>query len=90
VVLRVLHTPGHSPGSISLYDAEDGVVFVGDVLFWRGIGRADLPGGHWQTLLESIRAQLLILPDETRVYAGHGPSTTIGQERASNPYLRQL
>ncbi|MFN2231945.1 MAG: MBL fold metallo-hydrolase [Anaerolineae bacterium] len=90
VVLRVLHTPGHSPGSISLYDAEDGVVFVGDVLFWRGIGRADLPGGHWQTLLESIQTQLLILPDETRVYAGHGPSTTIGQERASNPYLRQL
>jgi hydroxyacylglutathione hydrolase len=89
-VLRVLYTPGHSPGSISLYSAADGVVFVGDVLFWQGVGRADLPGGSWQTLLESIRTRLLVLPDETRVYAGHGPSTTIGEERAHNPYLRQL
>jgi hydroxyacylglutathione hydrolase len=89
-VLRVLHTPGHSPGSISLYDTEDGVAFVGDVLFWHGVGRADLPGGSWQTLLESIRTRLLVLPDETRVYAGHGPSTTIGEERANNPYLRQF
>jgi len=89
-VLRVLHTPGHSPGSISLYDVESEVAFVGDVLFWHGVGRADLPGGSWQTLLESIRDRLLVLPDETRIYAGHGPSTTIGEERANNPYLRQL
>jgi hydroxyacylglutathione hydrolase len=89
-VLRVLHTPGHSPGSISLYGAEDGVAFVGDVLFWHGVGRADLPGGSWPTLLESIQTQLFVLPDETRVYAGHGPSTTIGEERANNPYLYQL
>jgi hydroxyacylglutathione hydrolase len=89
-VLRVLHTPGHSSGSISLYDNEDGFVFVGDVLFRRGVGRADLPGGSWPTLLESIQTRLLALPDETRVYAGHGPSTTIGEERANNPYLRQL
>jgi len=88
--LRIFHTPGHSPGSISLYSAEDGAVFVGDVLFWRGVGRADLPGGSWPTLLDSIRSRLFALPDETRVYPGHGPSTTIGEERGENPYLRQL
>jgi glyoxylase-like metal-dependent hydrolase (beta-lactamase superfamily II) len=88
--LRILHTPGHSPGGISLYSAGDGVVFVGDVLFWRGVGRADLPGGSWQTLLDSIRMRLFVLPDETCVYAGHGPPTTIGEERGQNPYLRQL
>jgi glyoxylase-like metal-dependent hydrolase (beta-lactamase superfamily II) len=88
--LRIFHTPGHSPGSISLYSAEDSAVFVGDVLFWRGVGRADLPGGSWPTLLESIRSRLFALPDQTRVYPGHGPSTTIGEERGENPYLRQL
>ena len=88
--LRIFYTPGHSPGSISLYSAEDGAVFVGDVLFWRGVGRADLPGGSWPMLLESIRDQLLVLPDETLVYPGHGPSTTIGEERSENPYLRQF
>lgn len=86
---QVVHTPGHSPGSISLYSAEDGVVFVGDVLFWRGVGRPDLPGGSWPVLLESIQSRLLALPDETRVYPGHGPPTTIGEERSENPYLRQ-
>lgn len=86
--LQVLHTPGHSPGSISLYSAEDGFVFVGDVLFWRGVGRPDLPGGSWPTLLESIQERLFRLPDATRVYPGHGPSTTIGEERNENPYLR--
>jgi hydroxyacylglutathione hydrolase len=88
--LRIFHTPGHSPGSISLYSAEDGALFVGDVLFWRGVGRADLPGGSWSILLESIRSRLFTLPDTTRVYPGHGPPTTIGEERGGNPYLRQL
>jgi glyoxylase-like metal-dependent hydrolase (beta-lactamase superfamily II) len=88
LTFQILHTPGHSPGSISLYNAEDGVVFVGDVLFWRGVGRPDLPGGSWPVLLDSIQSRLLTLPDETQVYAGHGPPTTIGDERSGNPYLR--
>lgn len=83
---RVLHTPGHSPGSISLYCAAEKSVFVGDVLFRQGVGRADLPGGDWSTLLNSIRSRLFALPDETIVYPGHGPATTIGQERQSNPF----
>jgi len=85
--LSVMHTPGHSPGSISLHCAAEGFVFSGDVLFQRGIGRTDLPGGSWMTLLESIKTKLLVLPDETVVYPGHGPSTTIGAERRGNPYL---
>jgi len=84
---KVLHTPGHSPGSISLYNEEEGVVFAGDVLFNGGIGRTDLPGGSYRTLMESIRNKLLTLPDETIVYPGHGPPTTIGKERRSNPFL---
>ena len=86
--LQVLHTPGHSPGSISLYSPQDGAVFVGDVLFSRGVGRPDLPGGSWPVLLESIQSRLFALPDETRVDPGHGPSTTIAEERSGNPYLR--
>jgi glyoxylase-like metal-dependent hydrolase (beta-lactamase superfamily II) len=85
--LKVLYTPGHSPGSISLYCASEGVLFVGDVLFRRGVGRADLPGGNWQTLLDSIKTRLFALPDETTVYPGHGPATTIGEERRGNPFL---
>ena len=84
---KVLHTPGHSPGSVSLYNDEEGVVFAGDVLFNGGIGRTDLPGGSYRTLMESIRSKLLALPDETIVYPGHGPPTTIGKERRSNPFL---
>ena len=85
---RVLHTPGHSPGSISLYNADAKSVFVGDVLFAQGVGRTDLPGGDWQTLLASIRNRLFELPDDTIVYPGHGPVTTIGRERQSNPFLK--
>ena len=84
---EVLHTPGHSPGSISFYSAADKSVFVGDVLFARGVGRTDLPGGDWKTLMTSIRSRLFVLPDDTTVYPGHGPVTTIGRERASNPFL---
>lgn len=82
----VLHTPGHSPGSVSL--AGHGVVFVGDVLFAGSIGRTDLPGGDAGTLLASIRDTLYALPDDTVVYAGHGPATTIGAEKAHNPFVR--
>jgi glyoxylase-like metal-dependent hydrolase (beta-lactamase superfamily II) len=84
---QVLHTPGHSPGSVSLYSADEGCVFVGDVLFNHGIGRWDLPGGDYGVLLISIRERLLTLPDGTTVYPGHGPVTTIGHERRHNPYL---
>jgi glyoxylase-like metal-dependent hydrolase (beta-lactamase superfamily II) len=84
---EILHTPGHSPGSISLYSADEGCVFVGDVLFRQGIGRWDLPGGDRDVLLGSIRERLLTLPDETMVYPGHGPVTSIGHERRHNPFL---
>jgi hydroxyacylglutathione hydrolase len=81
VCLRVLHTPGHTPGSISLLG--EGMVFAGDVIFAQGgIGRTDFPGGSYDELMESICEKLLVLPDETLVYPGHGPSTTIGRERA--------
>lgn len=82
---EVLHTPGHSPGGISLLG--DGVVFTGDTLFNSGIGRTDLPGGSYDQLMDSIRTKLLVLPDDTIVYPGHGPETTIGAERLDNPFL---
>lgn len=81
----VRHTPGHSPGSVSLVG--EGVVFSGDVLFQGSIGRTDLPGGDRETLLASIERELLVLPDSTIVYSGHGPRTTIGVERGANPFL---
>ena len=81
----VRHAPGHSPGSVVL--AGEGVVFSGDVLFRGSIGRADLPGGNLETLLASIERELLVLPDSTIVYSGHGPETTIGVERRTNPFL---
>ncbi|MBC8262919.1 MAG: MBL fold metallo-hydrolase [Anaerolineales bacterium] len=86
IKLQVLHTPGHSPGSVCLYSEEEGVLFDGDVLFNMGMGRYDLPGGDYRVLMESIQ-RLLALPDETTVYPGHGPATTIGRERRSNPFL---
>lgn len=85
VSLRVLHTPGHSPGGICL--TEQGMVFTGDALFAGSIGRTDLPGGDLMTLLGGIKAHLLSLPDDTRVFPGHGPDTTIGDERRDNPFL---
>jgi hydroxyacylglutathione hydrolase len=81
----VRHTPGHSPGSVSL--AGEGAVFSGDVLFQGSIGRTDLPGGDLETLIGSIERELLVLPDSTIVYSGHGPTTTIGVERRANPFL---
>jgi glyoxylase-like metal-dependent hydrolase (beta-lactamase superfamily II) len=83
--LHVIHTPGHSSGSISL--ASDGVVFCGDTLFAMGVGRVDLPGGDWETLIQSIKNQLFTMPDTTTVYTGHGPPTTIGREKSSNPWF---
>lgn len=85
--LLVLETPGHCAGSISLYSAADKAVFVGDVLFENSVGRSDLPTGDPNELLESIRAKLLSLPDDTTVYPGHGAATTIGNERRFNAFL---
>jgi hydroxyacylglutathione hydrolase len=85
--LEVLFTPGHTPGHVSFYAADAAVVFDGDVLFKQGIGRTDLPGGDHQALMHSIHSVLLALPDETIVYSGHGPATTISEERRSNPWL---
>ena len=83
--LTVLHTPGHTPGCICLHGM--GVVFTGDTLFARSIGRTDMPGGDPYTILDSIKTKLMTLPDETQVYPGHGPSSTIGSERNKNPFL---
>ncbi len=85
--LKALLTPGHSPGSLSFYAEKEKFVISGDALFYRSIGRTDLPGGDHQTLLKSIREQLFVLPDETKVYSGHGPVTMIGAEKKYNPFL---
>lgn len=85
--LIAYHTPGHSPGSYSFYSKEEGIVFVGDVLFKGSIGRTDFVRGDYATLIKSIQDKLLILPDETVVYSGHGHSTTIGSEKQYNPFL---
>ena len=84
--LRVLHTPGHTPGGICLL-AEDFVI-TGDTLFQMGVGRTDFPGGSTATLMRSIATQLMVLPDDLPAFPGHGPATTIGKERRGNPFLR--
>lgn len=86
-VFEILLTPGHSPGSLCFYNRAEQYLIGGDVLFKGSIGRTDLPGGDHATLLGSIHAKLLPLADTTTVYPGHGPSTTIGEERSSNPWL---
>jgi glyoxylase-like metal-dependent hydrolase (beta-lactamase superfamily II) len=88
--IDVLHTPGHSPGHVTFSIPEEAAVFSGDVLFQGSVGRTDLPGGDWGTLLESIRALVDSLPPETAVYPGHMGVTTLGAERASNPFLAEL
>lgn len=84
----IFEVPGHCPGSLCLYDSQDGLLYGGDVLFAGGVGRWDLPGGDRDLLLAGIRSKLLTLPPETVVLPGHGPSTTIGREKTSNPYLQ--
>ena len=88
VTLRVIHTPGHTPGSLSLYAADAHLLFSGDTLFRESIGRTDLPGGDSEQILSSIRARLFMLPDDTRVLPGHMQETTIGYERVHNPFAR--
>jgi glyoxylase-like metal-dependent hydrolase (beta-lactamase superfamily II) len=88
--LHTLYTPGHAPGHVCFHLPEYRVLFDGDVLFKDGIGRADMDGGDHDLLLNSIKTELLPLPDETRVFPGHGPVTTIGDERLTNPSLADL
>jgi len=85
IILKVIHTPGHTQGGISLYS--DGFVFVGDTLFAGSIGRTDFPGGDFDTLISSIRKKLFVLGDDVRVFSGHGPETTIGDEKRHNPFV---
>jgi len=87
VRLEVLHTPGHSPGSISLLIAGAGKILVGDLVFAGSIGRTDLPGGSLKTLIDSVKTKIYPHPDDTELYSGHGPKTTIGREKRSNPFL---
>jgi len=85
---QVIHTPGHTQGSVCLHFAPLKMVFAGDTLFAGSIGRTDLPGGNGRQIIQSIATRLLALPDETKVIPGHGPATTIGAERENNPFLR--
>ncbi len=85
--LEVRHVPGHSPGHVLFYSSTGGFALVGDVVFAGSIGRTDLPGGSMQTLMHSIRDRVLTLPDETVLYPGHGPATTVARERVGNPFL---
>jgi glyoxylase-like metal-dependent hydrolase (beta-lactamase superfamily II) len=84
---EVRHAPGHTPGHVVFYCAAEKIVFCGDVIFYGSIGRTDLPGGSYSVLMDSIRSQILSLPDETRLLSGHGPETTVGDERRENPFL---
>jgi hydroxyacylglutathione hydrolase len=86
---QILHTPGHTQGSVCLHFAPLKLLFAGDTLFAGSIGRTDLPGGNYDQILDSIQTRLLALPDDTRVLPGHGPLSTIGTERRSNPFLRR-
>jgi glyoxylase-like metal-dependent hydrolase (beta-lactamase superfamily II) len=86
---QVLFTPGHAPGHVSFHLPEHKVIFDGDVLFQGSIGRTDLPGGDYKLLMQTIVDKLMVLPDETQVLSGHGPATTVGNERRSNPFLNQ-
>jgi hydroxyacylglutathione hydrolase len=88
IAFTVIHTPGHTPGGIALYCQDEGVVFAGDTLFAESIGRTDFPGGSMSQLAESVRTRLFVLPDETRVFPGHGPETTIGHEKQFNPFVK--
>jgi hydroxyacylglutathione hydrolase len=88
--MKILFTPGHSPGHVSFYCPEDGFVLSGDVLFKNSIGRTDLPGGNYERLIRSIREELLTLPVDTVVYSGHGEFTNVGSEKTRNPFLQGI
>jgi glyoxylase-like metal-dependent hydrolase (beta-lactamase superfamily II) len=86
--LKVLFTPGHTPGHVSFYEAQEGALFDGDVVFAGSVGRTDLPGGSTTVLMKTIREKILPLPEDTRLYPGHGPATTLGDELRHNPFLQ--
>ena len=88
-LIEVKHAPGHTRGHVMFHSASESLLFCGDVIFQGSIGRTDLPGGDYATLLTSIREQVLTLPDETRLLSGHGPETTVGIERQFNPFLQE-
>ena len=90
LTFRVAHCPGHSPGLIVLHEPKEKVCFCGDLIFAGSVGRSDFPGGSWEALAKSIRENILTLPDETRLLCGHGPATTVGRERATNPFVRDI
>ena len=85
--MSIIHVPGHSPGSLVFYNKEENFAIVGDVLFNGSIGRTDLVGGDFDLLISGIQSKLFLLPNDTTVYPGHGPSTTIGREKKSNPFV---
>jgi hydroxyacylglutathione hydrolase len=87
---EIRHVPGHTPGHVLLYCPSAKVCFCGDLIFAGGVGRTDLPGGNWETLVESIRKQVYSLPDETTLFSGHGPETTVGAEKVSNPFVQEF
>jgi hydroxyacylglutathione hydrolase len=89
VQFEVRHTPGHTPGHCSFYVAQDSLLFCGDLIFQGSVGRTDLPGGSWEQLVNSIRTQVFSLPDETRLLSGHGPETTVGEQKRSNPFVAE-
>ena len=86
-VFKVIHTPGHSPGHVILHAENDGLAFVGDLIFAGSVGRTDLPGGDYQALFRNIREHVLTMPGDTRLFTGHGPATTVEHEHTSNPFL---
>jgi len=86
--LEVVHTPGHTPGSVCLWSSKEGILFSGDSLFFDGVGRTDLAGGDEKKLRASLQRRLMVLPPETRVFPGHGPFTTIEREKKTNPFMR--
>ncbi len=84
---EVRHTPGHTPGHVAFYCPEAQVLFAGDLIFKNSVGRTDLPGGDWEALVESIRREVYTLPDDTRILPGHGPATSVGEEKFFNPFV---
>jgi glyoxylase-like metal-dependent hydrolase (beta-lactamase superfamily II) len=88
LTFEIRHVPGHCPGSILFYNAQEKVCFVGDAIFKNSVGRTDLPGGNWNQLLQSIRTRIYTLPDDTHLLPGHGDTTTVGAEKSSNPYAK--